>query len=141
MVFSFIKAGKKPSKTPHKGLSYEQAAYKWLSNQGLRLITNNYHCRGGEIDLIMEDSDTLVFFEIRYRRQPNHGNAIETVDWRKQQKICLTAEHYLSSHPAYQNKPTRIDVVGVYPDQTNAMMCGHREGLRFEWIKNAIMPF
>lgn len=141
MDLSFIKAGKKKTKPANKGFLYEQAACRWLAGHGLKLIEANYLCRYGEIDLIMQDKHTLVFFEVRFRDKAHHGSAIESVDWRKQEKIGLTAEHYLSAHPKYQHQAVRIDVLGVYPNQTNAMMCGQKQELVFEWVKNAIMPF
>ena len=47
----------------------EQLACVFLQQQGLQLVTRNYRCRGGEIDLIMRDDDSLVFVEVRYRHR------------------------------------------------------------------------
>ncbi|MDP6654323.1 MAG: YraN family protein, partial [Gammaproteobacteria bacterium] len=58
-----------------------------LRQQGLKLISNNYYCRSGEIDLVMfEPPDQLVFVEVRYRNFCEFGTALESVGFRKQQK-------------------------------------------------------
>ena len=62
-----------------KGLQYEELARDYLLNQGLTLHLQNYHCRFGEIDLIMLDKETLVFIEVRFRQNEDYGSSIETV--------------------------------------------------------------
>lgn len=107
------------------GRNAESEALRYLKKAGLRLVQRNYTCRYGEIDLIMQDGDNLVFVEVRQRTNPNFGGAAVTVDARKQRKIVRSAEHYLQK----LRGPTpacRIDVVALEPDNTH-------------WIKNAIM--
>ncbi len=53
----------------------ELLACRYLQRHGLRLLTRNFHCRRGEIDLIMRDGDSLVFVEVRYRQQVRFGRA------------------------------------------------------------------
>ena len=73
-------------------------------------MTRNYGCRHGEIDLIMQDKQTLVFIEVRYRQSAQFGGAAASVDHRKQKRIIATAQHYLQ-----HKKPTahayRFDVI------------------------------
>ncbi len=79
------------------------------------MLTQNYHCRLGEIDLIMQSADNaLVFVEVRYREEDHHGDAIETVDNKKQRKLKRAVLHYLQHH-ADATAIARIDVVGIKP--------------------------
>ena len=100
-------------------------AYSFLLRNGLTLVQRNYHCRYGEIDLIMQDTDTLVFIEVRYRSSTTFGTAAESVDRNKQRKLVFTANHYLQKPPTSQ--ATRFDVVALSPQQTP------------EWVTNAFM--
>ena len=79
---------KKPSSPSQiKGLYYENLALKYLKKQGLKLLQKNYHCRLGEIDLVMQDEDCIVFIEVRYRENADFGNGLDTVNKTKQQNL------------------------------------------------------
>jgi putative endonuclease len=107
------------------GKKAEDVACSFLQRNGLSLVQRNYHCRYGEIDLIMQDSETLVFVEVRYRSSIKFGSAAESVDRNKQRKLVFTANHYLQKHPT--NQPTRFDVVALSPQHEP------------EWVTNAFM--
>lgn len=92
--------------------------------QGLSLVARNHRCRGGEVDLVMQHQDTLVFVEVRLRRHSGFGGPLASVDRRKQQKLALAAQHYLQRHP--WGGPCRFDVVGLGADPHNP-----------QWIQNA----
>ena len=94
-----------------RGAAAEQQASDYLQQQGLIEIANNYRCSGGELDLVMQANDTLVFVEVRLRSHPRFGNALESIDWRKQQRLRLAAEHYLLTHD--WSGPCRFDAVGL----------------------------
>jgi putative endonuclease len=93
------------------GKDAETSAERWLLRAGLRLVTRNYRCRGGEIDLIMRDGRELVFVEVRLRRDPRFGGALASVDHHKQRRLALAAAHYLQRHP--WDGPCRFDVIGL----------------------------
>lgn len=78
------------------GVQAEHTAAQFLQRQGLRLLQANYHCRFGEIDLILQEGATLVFAEVRLRSRRDFGGAAASIDARKQHKLILTAQHYLS---------------------------------------------
>ncbi len=107
----------------------EQAVCQHLQQQGLLMIEKNYRCRMGEIDLIMQHKECLVFIEVRFRQQQSYGSSAETVDFRKQQKLIRCASHYLQKHRLTDQKACRFDVVGV---KLNAAKI-----LQFQWIQNA----
>ena len=109
------------------GSDYETLACKYLLQQGLQLISRNYHCRRGEIDLVMRDRDNLVFVEVRYRRQSHFGSASESVHIHKQRRLIATAEHYLLQHGENQLS-ARFDVIAIDGDSPNQTV---------NWIRNA----
>ena len=75
-----------------RGLEMERRAADWLASHGLRLVDANQHARRGEIDLIMRDGDTLVFIEVRHRRDARHGHPFETVTAAKQRRLYMMQE-------------------------------------------------
>ncbi|QOJ21877.1 MAG: YraN family protein [Gammaproteobacteria bacterium] len=108
-----------------KGSDAEQIALSYLQQQNLVLIAQNYHCRFGEIDLIMRDGATLVFVEVRMRGSEAFGGAATSITPAKQAKLLRTARHYLSqlnSEPA-----CRFD----------ALLLSGTDGRKIEWIQNA----
>lgn len=112
------------------GFQIEKQATDWLKNQGLVLLENNFHCRQGEIDIIMLDCEQLVFVEVRYRRNQQYGGAAASVDWRKQQKIRKTAAYFLTIHPIHHHRACRFDVLAAQPDCKNGKIC-------WDWIDDA----
>lgn len=106
------------------GTIYEQKALDYLLEQGCRLVQKNYRCPRGEIDLIVRDSDYLVFVEVKYRRGSGRGNPLEAVTLEKQRKISRTAAWYLYQKYRDQEVPCRFDVVGI---------CGGQ----IRWIQDA----
>lgn len=114
------------------GNEAETLALNHLTQQGLKLIKQNYLCKLGEIDIIMLDNnpETLVFVEVRYRKNTFHGTALETVTRKKQQKLMRTAQLYLQKNPTYQHFLCRFDVVGLESD----LKCP-----TITWIQDAFM--
>jgi len=111
------------------GQVFEDIACNYLQSKGLRLKKRNVAFSTGEIDIIMTDQDTLVFVEVRYRKQKEFGGAAASVDWYKQKKLIKTAQLYLQRQ--YGNTPPqcRFDVVAIQ---------GSEDQFDINWIKNAI---
>ncbi len=118
------------------GRRAEQDACRYLQQQGLRLVERNYACNCGEIDLIMQDRDTLVFVEVRYRKNPRFGSAAESVDWRKQDKLSATAAHYLQTHPKAARQACRFDVIALSGQGAGDSQERHQQP-NVDWIPNA----
>jgi putative endonuclease len=110
------------------GARWERAAQRELERHGLRLRAANVRYRGGELDLVMDDRDVLVFVEVRYRRCDGFGGGGASVDARKRTKLARAAGLYLSSQPSLATRPCRFDVVAV---------SGSDDAPRFDWIRNA----
>jgi putative endonuclease len=102
----------------------EALSADYLQARGLRLIARNYHCRLGEIDLILADGPTLVFAEVRLRRNRDFGGAAESITAAKRQRILMAARHYLSGKP---ETTCRFDV----------LLLDALDADRIEWIKDA----
>jgi len=96
-----------------RGADAEAQAQQHLEAAGLRLVARNWRCRGGELDLVMRDRDTLVFVEVRSRASSAFGSALETVDARKQARLTLAARSFLKAHPEHAARPARFDVVAL----------------------------
>lgn len=94
----------------HTGSAAEQAACQFLQQQGLTLVTRNFRCRQGELDLVMLDRQVLVFVEVRLRNNPRFGGALASVTARKQQRLIRAAQYFLSQYP--EPRACRFDVVG-----------------------------
>lgn len=89
----------------------ESQARSFLEAKGYRHVQSNYHCRWGEIDLIMQEQQTLIFVEVRTRRSQRYGDPLESVQVAKQKKLIKAAKDYLLKHP--HEGPLRFDVVGI----------------------------
>ena len=111
-----------------QGEDAEAAAARYLTARGLRVEQRNFYCRGGEIDIIAWDGDTLVFVEVRYRGSCSLENPMESVTARKQQRLIHAASIYLQQQRHWQT-PCRFDVVAITP--------GRVRRFRAQWIKNA----
>ena len=106
----------------------EDIAAEFLQRQGLELLVTNYRNRTGEIDLIMIDDQTLVFVEVKQRRDSQFGRPEESVGMAKQAKLRRTAASYLQRHDRSQSWPCRFDVVAI-TGSPHAPVC--------RWIQNA----
>jgi putative endonuclease len=112
----------------NRGQWAEELAHTYLCEQGLQSIERNYRCKAGEIDLIMFDQAILVFIEVRYRKNQRYGGSLESIDARKQQRILITANHYLQSHQWASLRQSRFDVV---------LLSGAPENPKLRWISDA----
>lgn len=97
------------------GLEGEEKAAKYLKKQGYNIIAKNFQTRFGEIDIIAEDKEYIVFVEVKARSERSIAEPREFVDIRKQRKIIRTAEIYLSENTT--EKQPRFDVVEVKKDK------------------------
>lgn len=107
------------------GAYYEQLARNFLEQQGLQFVCANYQCRQGELDIIMQDKDTLVFVEVRYRTSADYGGALSSITPAKLKKIRHTARYYLQQQGINEaHQSCRFDIVAYEHDQC-------------DWLKNA----
>lgn len=91
----------------------EELAEAFLSERAYRIVERNWRCRTGELDIIAEKADKLIFIEVRTRRPSGRfGSAKESVDYRKQLKVKETAQFYLHRFQKYEQS-IQFDVITV----------------------------
>lgn len=118
--------------TRDTGALWENVAMAHLARAGLRLLTRNFTCRSGELDLIMRDGDSVVFVEVRYRGSRERGGGAASVGAGKRVKLVRAAQVYLLAHPQFASAPCRFDVVG----------CGGTpQRPELEWVRAAFEAF
>lgn len=93
----------------------EAQAAEYLRKKRYEIVAAGYHCRFGEIDLIVKDRRYLVFVEVKLRKSADFAKALEFVDRKKQDKIRITASMYLSQNPTPLQP--RFDVIEIYAPQ------------------------
>jgi len=116
----------RPETTTSIGRRGEDAALRHLESAGLTLLERNYRCRGGEIDLVMQEGGTLVLVEVRLRSSEEFGGAAASVGPGKQRRVAHAARHLLLTHPPYRGMPARFDVVAI-----------DRGAAEISWIRDA----
>lgn len=104
-----------------RGQEAEERAARHLARHGLTILARNYRCRGGEIDLVCREGETLVFVEVRQRTQDRYGGAAASLTPTKRRRLVLAARHYLAGKAW---PVCRFDAVLL-------------DGGTIEWIRNA----
>lgn len=94
-----------------QGLAAELIAKQYLMDKGLIWRASNYRSRMGEIDLIMQDGEYVVFVEVKARSSTAFGGAIESITTSKRQKIMKTAANYLQHYALLHRYTSRFDVL------------------------------
>ncbi len=92
------------------------------------MVARNFRCRSGEIDLVMRDGDQITFVEVRYRNNTDYGSALESIDWRKQQRLIVAAKYFLAKHPKLQQYSCRFDALGLTEIDGE---------VHYDWVKDA----
>jgi len=90
----------------------QQEAEAFLLTSGYEILARNYRVRGGEIDLVAQQEDYIVFIEVKFRSGVGYGYPRESVGAAKQRRIVKTAMHYIAAH-GLDNQDFRFDVVEV----------------------------
>ena len=95
------------------GATGERHARLLLEGRGYRLVTRNWRCAAGELDLVMLDGEELVFVEVKTRRGERAGRAGEAVTPAKARRMLAAAEWFVADHPEHQNRIWRCDLVAI----------------------------
>ena len=122
-----------PTPRQGRGRLGERIAADFLVGQGLRVLDRNVRSPWGEVDLVAEDAETLVFVKVRARRSNRLGSPLESVTRAKQRKLVLTAQDYLQ-RTGLEHRPWRIDVIGIHLGPGNRVES-------VECLSNAVMGF
>jgi putative endonuclease len=106
----------------------EELAARYLVRRGYRIVVQNYRVPCGEVDIIAQDGEVLVFVEVKTRTGQGFGAPAEAVTYRKRQQISKAALTYLGQQRLL-DRPARFDVVSV--------LLGNGSEPQIEIIKNA----
>ena len=117
-----------------RGDIVEGAALAHLQAHGLQLLARNAQARGGELDLVMLDADTVVFVEVRYRASSAFGGGFASVDARKRRKLVHAAQVFLMRQPRLAHAACRFDVVDATGDPTAPHLQWLRDAFRADDI-------
>ncbi len=96
-----------------EGTRYEELAAAYLGQMGYRIITRNFRCKKSEIDLIAREGKYLVFVEVKERSSSSCGYGSESVNVKKQERICAAARYYLKKYRIDPLMPVRFDVASI----------------------------
>ena len=111
------------------GQESEALACTYLQSQGLRLLMRNFRCKLGEIDLIMQDKQALVFVEVRSRATRDAYSPLASISTSKQQRLLRSSQVFLQKQSQLSHYPCRFDVIGITYGQ---------ETPHIEWVKHAL---
>lgn len=118
----------KPAQRRARGDAVEAAALDFLRQAGLRLLARNAAARGGEVDLVLQDGDAVVFVEVRYRASDAYGGGAASVDAGKRRRLVLAAQAFLARNPDLADAPCRFDVIDA---------SGAPTAPRIDWLRDA----
>ncbi len=115
-------------KTGFTGAWGEKIAAHYLRKQGYKIVEKNFSCRFGEIDIIAQNGEFLVFAEVKLRKDISHGEPKEFVTSSKQTRLRTTAQWYLSQHPTgLQPRFDVVEILAPQGDKTRTPILHHLE--------------
>lgn len=106
-----------------QGEYFEKLALNFLEKNNFTLLSKNFYCKYGEIDIIAQKEDLIIFVEVKQRSSLKFGNGLEAINFQKQRKIFLSAQYFLYKNHL-ENFNFRFDAITF--DNNN----------QCEWIKN-----
>lgn len=112
-----------------KGAYGENLARSYLRKKNYRIVAKNYRCRLGEIDIVAQKRDLLVFVEVKTRVDNLFGEPFDSVTKEKQNRLCNLAEHFVA-HNGFTDMTLRFDVISILFDR-------HGKVQEFVHIENA----
>ncbi len=125
-----LSRSKAKAKPYPSGPEAKKLACNYLLKQGLRLLCRNYRTKRGEIDLIMQDADVLVFVEVRFRKTDRFGSAEESITRQKCERLQAADKAYLQFRSPDSSIAVRFDAVALSPDVNK------QGGIAINWVQN-----
>ncbi len=119
-----------PARRPKDALGQaaESHAMRLLEGKGYRLLTRNWRCQDGEIDIVMLDGDELVFVEVKARRGDRAGRADDAISNTKADSLMASGEWFVAEHPEHHDRIWRIDLLAISIDpRTGSASVNHYE--------------
>lgn len=106
------------------GRAGETEAERQLRRKGYRILARNQRTRLGELDLVAESGETLVFVEVKSRRAGAHEGGMQAVDARKQARMIRLAAQYLARY-RIRDRCCRFDVIICEGDLAHPLAIEH----------------
>lgn len=98
------------------GKEYEKKACEFLKNKGYEILSENYTIKGGEIDIVAKSENTIIFIEVKYRKNCIYGDGLEAIDRKKARRLFLTAEDFLQKN-SYEDYDIRFDSITFFKEE------------------------
>ena len=102
------------------GTTAETHAIALLRRHGYTIVTRNFRCKAGELDIVASERDKLVFVEVRCRTDADHGDALAAIGPRKRAQVARVARIYLAIHPTALSR-VRFDIVAITGDDVQLL--------------------
>ncbi|WP_432400603.1 YraN family protein [Wukongibacter sp. M2B1] len=106
----------------------ENRAVEFLKKKGYKILSRNYRCRFGEIDIIAKDRNCFVFVEVKTRRDTSYGRPVEAISRVKISRIVKTLNFYLAQNRIYDSD-IRIDAIEVFMKTLSEVDINHIENI------------
>lgn len=114
-----------------RGRAGEARAARHLQDAGWRLLSRNWRCPQGEVDLVASRDRVIAVVEVKTRRSDRYGHPLEAVDDRKRRRLWRLAYAWMAAHPdAVQGRQVRIDVIAITGDDPATGALDHVRDLR-----------
>ncbi len=114
---------------PHGlGRRGEEAAAEFLIGRGMQVVTRNWRCRHGELDIVAREGATMVFCEVKTRRGLGYGSPLAAITAAKQARLRTLVGHYLACVGGHRG-PIRIDAIGILWPVGGQPVIDHRRGV------------
>ena len=114
---------------PEKGRTGEDTAALFLENKGMKIIGRNFRHRGGEVDIIAQEEETLVFIEVKTWSIYSIDALEQGLNEKKQRRIIETAKYFLSVHREYRYMAVRFDVIFITPQRITHLASAFMESV------------
>lgn len=111
------------------GQEAETQAVEFLKNKGYEILERNFTVRGGEIDIIAKETNSICFIEVKFRQNLDYGNAADYITKKKMSKLLRTAKIFLYERD-FLEKDWRIDAVVINGDETELLKNVYIEGMK-----------
>lgn len=130
MTYSIIMSNKKTV-----GKFGEKIARKYLEDKGYKILETNYYTRVGEIDLICQKGDTLIFVEVKTRKNTAFGYPEEAIDKKKLEHLAQAVQQFLKDYPCPANS-IRIDAICINVISQDKIRIKHLKNIVQDWEIN-----
>ena len=99
----------------------EDHARRYLEGNGYTISATNYRSRWGEVDIVAQQGELLIFVEVKTRRGAAFGTPEESVTATKSQRLIATAQDYLQKNGLEQS-PWRVDLISIHLDESGKLL-------------------